>query len=143
MKLTRILLSCYCGILSYLVLFLVFGPNGVVAYGNLARENQAIEKNLETLKEFNADLGLKVNSLTGSRKELARESQKIGYYPTDVRIIRFRDYDAQRTFYNAGMILHADDRVPVAPWALRLVSFIIAVAVFLVLQGRPDRPRRR
>jgi hypothetical protein len=65
--------------MSYLVLILFFGPNGIVSFDGLEGEKNAIESNLITLKEYNLVLNGKIEALKGSRDELIAESQKMGY----------------------------------------------------------------
>jgi hypothetical protein len=130
--------------MSYLILVFFFGPNGVVSFGGLAGERAAIERNLKTLEEYNDSLNGKIDALKGSREELIEESQKMGYYPPDSSIMRFKDYDSRGTYYNAGTILRAAERRPVPDWSLRVFAFVIAGVVFTAFGRKPgpSKPRK-
>jgi hypothetical protein len=144
MKLAHVALSGYCAVIAYLFLSLCFGPNGLLAYGGLSAEMAAIDDNLTSLRNHNADLNKRIGALTSSRETLLKESQKIGYYPKNARIIRFKDYDAQRTFYDAGTILQVRDRKTAPQWLLRFIAFTVGCGVFTWLcRKKRGRPRRR
>ena len=143
MKASRLLLPVYCGLMSYLVLIFFFGPNGIVSLDSLKGERFAIESNLRTLKEYNEVLNGKIEALQGSRDELSAESQKMGYYPPDSRILRFKDYDSGGTFYNAGTILRAAASRPVPEWSLRLLASGVACFVFIASGRKTDRPKEK
>jgi hypothetical protein len=143
MKAARFLLPVYCGLMSYLVLVLFFGPNGIVSFDGLQGEKNAIESNLITLKQYNETLNGKIEALKGSRDELIAESQKMGYYPPDSRILRFKDYDSRGTFYNAGSIFRAAARKPVPEWALRVLASSIACVVFIAIGRKPGRSKEK
>jgi hypothetical protein len=144
MNVSRILISCYSGILLYLILVFFLGPNGVVSYGELAREKVALTENLNRLENSNSDLGRKIAALTGNRQVLVRESQKLGYFPPKMNTIRFKDYDAQLTYYNAGSLLHIREKHTVPVWLFRLASLVAACSVYVMLnRGFPSSRRKR
>ncbi len=139
MRLLRIVLSLYVGMISVLVLLFFFGTAGIGKYDDLYRYKQSLEENILELKKINASLNQEFKSLGTDPEKIKLLARELGYFAAEDRVIRVEGFSTRRSFYKVGKIIfpyrEASFTLP------RILGIIITVFFYILFSfiGRAAR----
>ncbi len=139
MRLLRIVLSLYAGMISVFVLLFFLGDAGMGKYSDLNRYKQALEENILELKTINVSLNQEFKSLGTDPEKIKLLARELGYFAAEDRVIRVEGFSTRRSFYKVGKIIfpYRESRFHLP----RILGIIITVLFYILYSfiGRATR----
>ncbi len=93
MKLSSLLSITLLGVITYLLLELVFGSYGIMAYKVLERYAREAETQLAELETRHAQLQSQARNLAGDRETVRLEARDIGFVQNNEVIVRLEGHE--------------------------------------------------
>ncbi|POR01804.1 hypothetical protein AU468_07565 [Alkalispirochaeta sphaeroplastigenens] len=148
MKSSWFVLALALGLGSYLLLELVFGQSGLIAYGAMEKARHQARLEMEAMQEQTAALERYIGLLTTDAETIRLEARDIGYVGPDEVVLRVEGRDARlRHRYQPGIMPSPLPRIRDNRPLFRSVGFTVFLLITLIdlvrLPGEARRSSRR
>ena len=114
-----------CAVTAYFVYTVLNLVTVAVAMDRMQEHREALQRNVETLKEINQHLQEEFDALSTSPDLIRLYARDLGLYAPGERVIRLHGAAARSTFHEAGAVVTGSD----PPQAPRMAFLLAGLAV--------------
>ena len=125
--------AAYIAIMSYLIINLFTGYNGIASYNELKAYKITLENNIAELEIINSDLQKSSEKLINDTEEIKIRARDLGWYEENEGIILIKNQDRKKDGYTMGRLLSQEARIKGSQTAARLISIMIAAGFYFFL----------
>ena len=134
MKAVKYLFALWASLLMYVLLAVVFGPGGILAYRQLVNEQIKLEENINGLRLINRELEDTMNLLLYDRDYLALYAREQGYATEQERFIRIVGLALNHnTRISAGEVFFPARPQYTEGRILRIIAFSTGITILLCM----------
>ncbi|MFP4067121.1 MAG: septum formation initiator family protein [Spirochaetaceae bacterium] len=101
----KLLVSTAVAILTHLMLSLVWGEYGLIAYRELDTYRDRLDENLERLEERTLELEREAQTLQTDAERIRVEARRLGYYAENETPVRLEEYRPASTRSSPGSVI--------------------------------------
>lgn len=129
----RFLFAFFLGFLTYIISTLFFGYGGILDYNSQIEYSQALDKNIEELKEINQNLYKKILSFSSNPETIRLYARELGYYRADEKVFRFEHTEPLKLFYRVGTLLKRNNTKQNDNFLFIIPGIIIFITVYFII----------
>lgn len=138
MKRFSFLIASFLGILTYVILSLVGGKDGLWSENQLNEQKQILSLHTAEIQKINDELSLECTALQKDRDVIASYAKRLGYVGENEKLVKITGLQAAPvTLYNMGTVLKRQPIFYISEWVCKacgLAVFSIALIIFLLWQ---------
>ncbi|MCR4626614.1 MAG: septum formation initiator family protein [Treponema sp.] len=136
MKRFSFLVASFLGILTYVILSLVGGKDGLWSETQLNEQKQILSMHTAEIQKINDELSLECIALQKDKDVIASYAKRLGYVGENEKLVKITGLQAAPvTLYNPGTVLKRQPVFYISEWvckACALVVFFLAFMIFLL-----------
>ncbi|MDR0401257.1 MAG: septum formation initiator family protein [Treponema sp.] len=134
MRLIKYLLVLWVFTAVYAGMSVVAGPRGIFAYSEMLEEQEKQEKNMETLRRINAELGNRQKALLYDSDTIRIYARNLGLGGVDEKFVRIVGLgQVKKAPLLPGEVVAAEESRSIDNKTIHLVALFAALAVFAAL----------
>jgi len=130
----KILFSVSLGILIYVIVSVLGGPNGFWAMKQLEQQKQQISLHKAELDKLNMELQIEHSSLKNDNDVIAAYARKLGYISEGEKLLKISGLTPYYTpLYDAGTVMKSVPVSFIPEWICKLFGCIVGILMFILL----------
>ena len=130
-RVSRGIISALTAVILYILLELIFGPAGVLAYQDAHAHMEELEEHLSGLRELEQDLSTRIEGLQRDQEVIRVEARSLGLVEPDERLLRIEGYERQGPPTQAGTAMAELEPYPDYRPLLRGLSAASALLLYI------------
>ena len=131
MRLSRLFLSIYIGLICNLVFFFVFGAAGLKEYHQLEQHRVTLSKNVQELESINWRLTRELRHLAADPAKIEVLARELGYFRSDERIIQPEGFPANKSFFAVGKLISLRPYTAENFLFFRIICIVFSVLIYI------------
>lgn len=132
MKCARLVSLLAAGFLVRSLALFLWGGGGLTDYAQVERYRQALEKNLEELKNINSGLRRELDALSSDPERVALAARELGYLREGERVFRFSGSAPPSRSYTLGSLVRSSLPRARPDWVWKLAGLAAPLALYAV-----------
>ena len=130
----RILISACIGTFVYVVVSIIGGQDGFIAYSQMKEQRQRLSINTTELEHINDNLQERYLSLKQDADVIASYARKLGYVHDGEKLVKIAGMlPLQEPLYDAGTVLHAEKPSYIPESVCKILAIIFFSLSFIIL----------
>ena len=142
MRLFRLFIAFYIGLIFSFVSTLFFGQAGVKEFENLTEYRETLERNITELRALNWRLNQEFKNLGTEPEKIRLLARELGYFGSDERVVRFNNLPKKSNYHEVGKLLKKDFRWNRNMLFMRIMNLLLPL-LFYIASGFFWRELRR
>ena len=131
MRLTRIFVSAYIGVLCYFVLQFFFGAAGLSDYQQLMKHRDILNTNVAQLQTINWQLTQELNLLAADPDKILVLARDLGYFREGDHVIKPEGVAVPKSYYEVGKLIKIPFRRHRDFLAGNIACLVVPILVYL------------
>jgi len=108
MRLFRLFIALYIGLIFSFVSTIFFGQAGVKEYDTLTEYRETLESNISELRALNWRLNQEFKNLGTDPDKIRLLARELGYFGSEERVVRLVNFPKKSNFHEVGKLLKKD-----------------------------------
>lgn len=142
MRLFRLFIAFYIGLMFSFVSMLFFGQAGVKEYDTLTEYREILERNITELRALNWRLNQEFKNLSTEPEKIRLLARGLGYFGSQERVVRFNNIPKKSNYHEVGRLLKKDFRWDRSMLFIRIMNLLLPL-LFYIASGIFWRAPRR
>jgi cell division protein FtsB len=132
MRLFRLFISFYIGLIFSFVSAFFFGEAGLGEYSSLLEYRETLERNLADLKALNQRLNQEFKNLGTEPEKIRLLARDLGYFGSNENVVRIQNLPQKRRYYEVGKLLKRDFRWNKNMLFIRIMNLLLPVLFYII-----------
>jgi len=134
MRLIRVFLSAYIGLLISFLFVFFMGNGSLKQYGLLLDYKTRLEANIDEMERINRDLRQEFRYLGTDPEKVRLLARKLSYFKPDEWVVRVAGFPRDGSYYEIGRILRRDHHAASGHLFAKILGLLIPI-LFYVISG--------
>jgi len=128
---SRITISVYLMVLSFIIITIVAGPGGLLSYKELNSYKISISENIKELEKINSSLQIESERLIHDSDNIKIKARELGWIDYDEGIIVVKGFSRTQAGYSMGKLLSREHNPQENTTIYRLISLMTGLLFYI------------